>query len=292
MSYTIEEKSKDRYSEDSSGVTIHGEYELIADDAMTRGDATAHFMEYVPRQKAAPSGALLGISSFDVEVEDESLDRKWNCVVEWTSDASGGGENAEYPEEPVIMETFTTEGGTARITQAMDETRYSIDGNMVPDMRGGIGWNGDKFEGCDVVCPAFSFTLEKTYTDMTSADKTALANVTGKVNLDSFRGYDAGTVLFMGVSGQTEVCYDGTLVVIGDTIYRKATVKYKCRFAFRCQPNVQLNVAGTAFNKGGWQYYWVLRHKDDDSSSKMTVETPIGVYVNTVYRMTSFADLL
>lgn len=289
MSYTISERYKSRRSDDSSGTTLTEEYDLISDVAMTQAEADAAFIAYIPKRKEN-----FPCSRYESSVEEDSLDKKWIASVEWSGKGDSDNKTDDYPEQDpgILPETFSTEGSTVHIDQAYSETRYAVGNAAIPDLEGGIGWDGESFQGADVVRPSFNFTLEKEfdYDDITPQVKTDLANLTGCVNSDAFHGYPAGVVLFMGASGSSSVSYDGTLVVVDGAIYKKATVKFKITFKFRCQPNAAVNLCGLTINKNAWDHVWVLRAKEDRAGR--TVDVPLGVYVNQVYVYESFAGLI
>lgn len=300
MTARIEERRRGRIIADTSGSTLYREYDLIYADEVTLQTAYDDLNSYARAYKRLGTGRVL--TRMEIEETEESISNHWSGRLEWG--ALPKENEIDYPEEPleILAETFSSEGGTAHIKDGLDETIYSCPNETARTNYCGIGWNGEDNEGTDIVVPTFSFQLEKEfdYEDVTAQVKTYWANMTGKVNSDLFNGFDPGTILFMGVSGATQVTYDDTLVTKAELIngeivnvtYKKAKIIIRCQFKFRCAPNWnQLEVAGVNITKTGWQYYWVLKEPRDILGARTRL-VPVGVYVNTVYRTTSFSDLL
>ncbi|NBW14852.1 MAG: hypothetical protein EBR82_43315 [Caulobacteraceae bacterium] len=220
-------------------------------------------------------------------------DDAWHVEIQYEK----VGADASEPDPLKRSRSFDTSGGTQHITQALDnvtvltgrtgtttvtqsgERRYPP--STAPSMNGAIGVDGSSVNGVDIVVPALTWT--ETYdvpsTYVTSGYIRGLAGLTGSVNNASFRGFDAGEVLFVGCSGSQE--WDE----------EKGNGPWTLSFKFVASPNVTNQKIGdiTGVEKKGHEYLWV-RYEDAVSSNDL-VKRPRSVYVNRVYRDGNFSGL-
>ncbi len=183
-------------------------------------------------------------------------------------DGSGGddgGDESSY--------SFETGGGTRHLTIARGTSRYP---SSAPDYGGAICVDSDgTVHGVDVTMPALTFTINKVYSSFSSANVAALSAYTGKVNSDSFQGFAAGEVLFLGASGG-----------------RRTDGKWDVAYKFSVSPNQSSFSVGNVSvgAKKGWDYAWV--RYEDEVSGNAVVRKPAAVYVESVYESVSFANLV
>ena len=174
--------------------------------------------------------------------------------------------------------TFDTGGGTAKITQAPVVNSYAPSGHTAPDFDGAIGVSEDKVEGVDITIPAFQWTETHRFGDtfILGGYKAVLFGLTGKINDDTFKGFAAGEVLFLGASGSKR----------GDEIW-------SITFRFSASGNATGLTIGsiTGIAKGGWDYLWVRYAEEEDSAAKSLVKKPSAVYVHKVYQSGDFSTL-
>jgi len=172
--------------------------------------------------------------------------------------------------------SFTTSGGTAKITQARATVSSGAVSGSAPNVAGAIGVTKDGVEGCDIVVPTFSFKITKTFSTsvVDEAYMISLANLTGTVNSDTFRSFEPGEVRFDGV--------DGNLV---------SPAKISLTFTFSASPNATgLSVGSmTGIDKKGWEYLWILY--GETTSNGRLVKVPVAHYVDQVYRYIAFSGL-
>jgi hypothetical protein len=199
-------------------------------------------------------------------------------------DSGGGGEDKNSDSSAIGVITtlsFDTTGGTRRITSALSESRY---GNGAPDMKKAINVTDDSVDGTDITVPVFEWQEEYEvpgyFITQTYARK--VANLTGKVNSSSFRGFEAGEVLFLGCSGTTTY---NPAASVGSPI---AASKLQFRFAAQ-QNKSDVGPIGdiTGIPKKGWEYLWIQYFK----SVNGPFSTPKYVYVNQVYETADFSIL-
>jgi hypothetical protein len=173
--------------------------------------------------------------------------------------------------------TFDTTGGSQHITQSpLTVARYPAN---APDMKGAIGFDGQRVNGTDIVIPAYTFTEThlKTKSQVNAAYRAALARLTGRVNHASFKGFADGEVLFRGVSGS---------LIVSDSVQ-----KWQLNFAFAVSPNLTDFYVGDipVAHKYGWDYLWVLY--TETVNANRLIQQPAAVYVERLYATGDFGDL-
>ena len=217
-------------------------------------------------------------------------DDAWHLEVSYVKE--GAADDPNEPDPLRRSRSFDTAGGTTHITQAITpnpERRYQAPGSTpaAPDQKGAIGVDGDSVQGVDIVIPALTWT--ETY-DVPSTYVTAnyikgLSRMTGTVNSAAFRSFAPREVLFLGASGSQD--WDEKK---GDGPW---TLSYKFVASANAGPGATIpaltigNITG--IQKDGHEYLWV-RYEDNVENNSL-IKEPKFVYVNKVYRETSFADL-
>ncbi len=259
-------------------------------------DASLQFFQWALSNCACdPWGNPLADDGIELVENPDSLGRFWNGRIRWefpsaiaasASDAydaqgdyAGDGDSSSgdgvqwYP----FISSFSTAGGTRHLTSSFATRAYPINGQVV-DFGGGIGWNGDGFEGVDVPCPTISFDITARTPQGFLANFAAFLNKTlpcvGTVNATRFYGCDPGTVLFNGITS-------GALRQ-GTSSSGQRFSYWEMTFNFSASPNGIVNVDGRAVPKGGWEYLWNLA--DDNGKIKAS-------YVETVFLSTDFRGL-
>jgi hypothetical protein len=202
-------------------------------------------------------------------------DNAWQLTINYEK---AGAEDAAQPEPLKRARSFDTTGGTQHLTQAYAESRF---GAGAPDQKKAIGVDSNGVNGVDVVVPQLqwqeSYDVPNAY--VTSAWIRGVAGVTGTTNNASFRGFEAGEVLFVGCSGSQE--WDD----------QKGRGPWSLSFRFVASKNVTGETIGdiTGVAKKGHEYLWV-RYEDTVDSSTL-LKKPKHVYVNKVYRESDFSAL-
>jgi len=196
-----------------------------------------------------------------------------------------------YKRQPSIEDdnsiSFDTTGGTQHITQSiLTVGRYGY----APDCGGAIGVTNDSVEGVDITVPVFNFTERHFYSDFTWTQIKTIANLTGTVNLNPFREFLSGQVLFLGATGSKSD--------------RKPETPWEVTYQFSVQPYLTITSIGDIHNvvKQGWQYMHVRYQATDatvgdsldpfaDPAQTFRIQYPVGVYIEQVYNYGDF-DLL
>jgi hypothetical protein len=227
-----------------------------------------------------------GVTGMQLRAEQYSVsylgDDAWQVTISYSKD---GAEDGTDPLKR--SRSFDTTGGTQHITQAYSvgsgssldfEYRFP---SSATNMSGAIGMDGNGVNGVDVVTPQLqwqeSYDVPNAY--VTNSWIRSVAGVTGTTNNASFRGFEAGEVLFMGCSGSQE--WDD----------QKGRGPWSLSFRFVASKNVTNQTIGsiTGISKRGHDYLWVLY--EDAVSGSALLKRPKAVYVSKVYKDSDFSGL-
>lgn len=174
---------------------------------------------------------------------------------------------------------FDTAGGTSRIATSLATiSKVAAPGYTAPDYQGAINVRENRVEGADVTVPVFQFGKSVTVAaiNVDPAFKNGIFQLTGCVNSQSFQGYAAGEVLFLGASGR-----------------RRGLDRWRIDYQFAASPNiVGAQVGGSStftISKLGWDFLWV--RFDDDLDSNRVVKIPTAAYIERVYKFADLNDL-
>lgn len=248
----------------------------IVSDAGSRADVH-YLVEDAADETAALAAADLAIPAWRGTLErthlslDERLsDTHWRVVAHYNQPDF----DQEHPEP---IRTFDTSGGSQHITQSLaTRGRY---GDNPPDFQGAIGFDGERIAGVDITVPVFQFqeTFYRKDSDVDEAYLGTLFRTTGKVNSDTWLGFQPGEALFLGATGARRSASD----------YWEIT----CKFA--AQPNQTNLTIGplTVVEKRGWDYLWIRYAPAVDEAAHAVVQRPVAAYVEQVYESTAFASL-
>jgi hypothetical protein len=200
-------------------------------------------------------------------------DNAWQLTINYAKD---GAEDGSQPLKR--SRSFDTTGGTQHLTQAFAESRF---GSGAPDQKKAIGVDSNGVNGVDIVVPQLqwqeSYDVPNSY--VTDAYIRGVSGITGTTNNASFRGFEAGEVLFVGCSGSQEWDDD------------KGRGPWSLSFRFVASKNVTGETIGdiSGVSKKGHEYLWV--RYEDAVDSNVLLKKPKAVYVNKVYRESSFSAL-
>lgn len=218
-----------------------------------------------------------GLPSMQLTAEQYTVsflgDNAWQVTIQYEKNGADDG------EEPLKRaRSFDTSGGTKHITQAYAESRF---GAGAPDQKMAIGVDSNGVNGIDIVNPQLQWqeTYDVPNAYVTSAWIRGVAGVTGTTNSGSFRGFEAGEVLFVGCSGSQEWDDD------------KGRGPWSLAFRFVAEKNVTGQMIGdiSGVSKKGHEYLWVRYEEAVDSNVQL--KKPKAVYVNKVYRESNFSAL-
>lgn len=266
-------------SKDNRSVTIAWVVSGAADLESAMALAEAQSLSTYPSILGATIGGVDLIE--ELRTDQNTGLRDYEIGVKYSN---GDKEKQEGDE----VTTFSTTGGTSKITQSLGTTKYRNDGTSQegppllpgdpPEFYGAINVTDNGPEGCEIVVPKLEMSVKKYRSPafITSANVKAISDLTGKTNDTTFKGFEAGEVLFLGAEGEQK----------GD---KPAEVTYK----FGLSPNVTFdNLAGAAnVEKKGWQYLWFYYELRKDGTSERLARFPVAVYVETVYESDDLSQL-
>ena len=273
----------------SRALVIDQRYEVLGQVFGTDDEAEAYQLAIasVPASYAfaggsgSGSGAVtLPLATIQLEpewVDEEAEDGLWNVTATYAEDTA----SQPAPVENDSTISFDTGGGSTHITQGKANVLRLPSPGVTPDFGGAIGFDGENFQGVDIVTPMYKFS-ETHYKSANFVDQSyrlALMDLTGKVNSGAFRGFAAGEVLFLGASGARRGRRTGDL--------------WELTYNFAASKNAtNLTVGGISVSaKGGWEYLWVYYSAYVDTTAKQRAKQPKGVYVERVYDSASFGGL-
>lgn len=198
----------------------------------------------------------------------------------YTCNPYGGDDNweasATYGRSDKQL-SFEIAGGTQKITQSLATRKFPA--VTAPDFKGAIGVSDKGVEGVDIETPVITFTETHHFDPATITDATVriYASIYGKVNDDTFRGFDEGEVRFMGCRGS-----------------QRGQEDFEITFSF----SVSLDVLDpyevgdvTVDDKEGWEYQWVRYEPEVDKNTHTLVKRAKAVYLETVFEKGNFGLL-
>jgi hypothetical protein len=228
-----------------------------------------------------------GVADAQLWAESYSIaflgDNAWQVTINYEKT----GAEPSTPDPMKRARSFDTTGGTQHITQAVSvgsggtldfEKRFP---SGATNMSGAIGVDSNGVNGVDIVVPQLqwqeSYDVPNAY--VTATYVRGVAGITGTTNNASFRGFDAGEVLFVGCSGSQE--WDD----------QKGSGPWSLSYRFVASKNVTGQTIGSisGIEKKGHEYLWV-RYEDAVSSNSL-LKQPKAVYVSKVYKDADFSLL-
>lgn len=247
----------------------------------------------------APTGWAGLVRESDPTLEPQTVNATadsgiWLCTVKYNKPA-----RVVFPQETSEIGTvrirFSTKGGTQHIVQSLKTKSVHVDNSMgtAPtfgyvgvDGGGGIGWDGEKFEGCDVPAGALAFTVTKIFAAGQQPTVADLYALTARVNNAPFNVVDT-------VDGTTVSLEEGECIFDGaEKGGDRADGGIELSFDFRANPNGVITVGGmTNIAVEGWDYAWPLYKSVEDATAKTMVARPWAVFVEQVLKYGNFTGL-
>ena len=207
-----------------------------------------------------------------------------------SSDGGGGGKDSEEDTEEDTKRratmSFDCGGGTKHVTSSIGAQTILLEGS--PDPGTAVGWNGKPgpemaIAGVDIPTAQLreSWTIKKSVSKARdTAFRRKVAAMVGKVNSSSFHGWEAGEVMFLGMS----------LSIPED----KEEDEVNVTFNFAIQPNETRSMFGSKFvSKKGFEYIWAISETViGESGGKKIPELKVkGMYKATVCESADFSGL-
>ena len=264
------------YSEHPKSIDKNGKYTSIEVQYLVFGVSSEEEALAAAHGKAPKESNGLPLDSIEIDTRETDDTFRVNAIYreeDTTVDDSNDDDDDETPTE-----SFDCGGGTKHLLYSFGQRKVYGD----KDAGGAIGWNGKSGDDCEIAgVDVPTAQLRETYTKqmrigkLTTAFKRKVAALVGKVNSGSFKGWNAGEVLFLGMSYSTPA---------------KKAKKVTVSFNFAIQPNESgVKVAGKSVTKKGFEYVWAISKTVASSGTpKLEVE---GIYVDQVCEYASFSGL-
>lgn len=264
------------YAEHPKAIDKKGNYTSIEVQYLVFGVTTEEEALTAVHSKAPAESKGLPLDSIEIDTRETNDTFRVNAIYreeEVEVGDSGGDDDDETPTE-----SFDCGGGTKHLLYSFGQRKVYGD----KDAGGAIGWNGKSGDDCEIAgVDVPTAQLRETYTKpmkiskLTTSFKRKVASLVGKVNSGSFKGWNAGEVMFLGMSYSTPA---------------KKAKKVTVSFNFAIQPNESgVKVAGKSVTKKGFEYVWAISKTVASSGTpKLEVE---GIYVDQVCEYASFSGL-
>ena len=264
------------YAEHPKAIDKKGNYTSIEVQYLVFGVTTEEEALTAVHGKAPAESNGLPLDSIEIDTRETNDTFRVNAIYreeEVEVGDSGGDDDDETPTEG-----FDCGGGTKHLLYSFGQRKVYGD----KDAGGAIGWNGKSGDDCEIAgVDVPTAQLRETYTKpmkiskLTTSFKRKVAALVGKVNSGAFKGWNAGEVMFLGMSYSTPA---------------KKAKKVTVSFNFAIQPNESgVKVAGKSVTKKGFEYVWAISKTVASSGSpKLEVE---GIYVDQVCEYASFSGL-
>ena len=220
-------------------------------------------------------------------------DGQWDCTVRYNPPSY-----KKFPEPEIgsIRIRGTTKGGTMHIVQSLETMQVEVKsgakvyfgaapGNVGG---GGIGYDGEQFQGCDIGVPVLVFTATKVFA---SDGLPSLANIialNNKVNDAQFSVTDTLTNLNITLAAG-ECLFNGA--DFGDP---RGDGGVEFAYEFVGSPNatgLKVGEISNTLSKKGHEYLWVYHEKTADETARKLPKKPAAAYVERVYNTGAFSGL-
>lgn len=247
----------------TTGVNAYAEFDFLitdcADYETAKNDLRTWSLDNIGE-------TFLAMPIRDVKIEPDGMN--WIGMVRYDL------LRASLPNTGDVVYEFDTTGGTIHVTQAKQHIAKYPAG--APECFGAINQTTDGVDGVDLHAPVFAFkeTHYKPASEVTDDYKAAIFLATATTNAQPFKGFETGSVLFLGAQGS-----------------QRGGSDYEITFYFAASPNATgLSFAGfTGINKNGWEYMWTKYERVQDGEHY--VQKPLGVYIERVFDPSDFAAL-
>ena len=264
------------YAEHPKAIDKKGNYTSIEVQYLVFGVKSEEEALAAVHGEAPAESKGLPLESIEIDTRETNDTFRVNAI--YREEDVDVGDSGDDDDDETPTESFDCGGGTKHLLYSYSQKKVYGD----KDAGGAIGWNGKSGDDCEIAgVDVPTAQLRETYTKqmrigkLTTAFKRKVAALVGKVNSGSFKGWNAGEVLFLGMSYSTPA---------------KKAKKVTVSFNFAIQPNESgVKVAGKSVTKKGFEYVWAISKTVASSGSpKLEVE---GIYVDQVCEYASFSGL-
>ena len=250
-------------------------------------DGTDSEAEACTQCYASAPDTYAGIDKKSVSMSERLTETSWKIEVRYGAESTSQSDPGTEDDEPTV--NFDCSAGTKHVTQAIKQTCVFAGSGEKKDSASEaaavpIGWNGKDGSGSEAAGVDVSIgELRETYTKTFSRSKVTgtgwkrkVAELVGKVNSGSFKGWSPGEVMFLGCS------YSAPL-----RGSKKVTVSF--HFAIHLNES-NATVAGEKIgSKKGYEYLWAMT--DDEVKDGERVRKVKKIYKAEVCETDSFGNL-
>ena len=214
-----------------------------------------------------------------ISVKERIGENCWKITAEYPHKERNGTDQQQQ-QEPEFA--FSISAGTKHITHSIRTIgNYAPPGETAPSYGGAINVN-EKGEaaGVDIVSSTFSFTEKHFYDNshITNTFKRNVASLVGKVNSGTFRGWEAGELLFVGADGSRK----------GNTAKDRWEITFRYRVSMN-RTGVTVGNISITDQVNGWDYLWV-RYENTINQKTLTKKIA-SAHLEQVYVYASFSVL-
>lgn len=271
MPVTVKEHFK------AHGTVMNGEGKFTSIEATYIVQGTDSEETALESVKGAVSSEMEDLPLDELEIAGREGLTTFFVTVKWAEDSSGGSSFGGIDDDKPTV-TFDCGGGTMHLTHSYSQ-RIEFG---TKDAGGAIGWNGKtgaemSITGIDVPTAQLreSYTRTMRMSELTTTFKRKAAKLVGKVNSGTFKGWEKGEVMFLGLSYSSP---------------DRKSAKVKVVFNFAIQVNEEVTVCGKKVKKLGFEYAWGLSSTGVDAKGVPKAEVE-AIYVDQVCRYDSFSAL-
>ena len=223
-----------------------------------------------------------------VSISERLTDDTWKVEVRYGSESASSGDGGGDENDEATV-SFDCSAGTKHMTQAIEQTCvFAADGQTKDSASAAaavpIGWNGKDGSESEAAGVDVSIgELRETYTKPMSKSKVTgtswkrkVAELVGKVNSGSFKGWSSGEVMFLGCSYSAPT-------------KGSKNVNVSFHFAIRLNESKATVAGHSVGSKKGFEYIWALT--DDEVKNGERVRKVKKIYKAEVCYTDSFGSL-
>lgn len=253
---------------DGTGKLTEAVIQYLVFEAFDEEEALNYAFSAVPKKLEDLKMLSIGI----VERQSEDI---FQVEVSYGINRLAGDEDDEEEEATVNFDCTT---GSGHVTSAV----YPVKVYRGPDIGKVIGWNGkmdngSEISGCEIPVATLTESYSKVMkvsTVLSNSFRRKILKLTSRVNNTSFKGWEAGEVMFLGCSYAAP---------------QKGAKKVIVNFNFAIRENQVEDIDGTSVFVRGWDHLDVIS-KPTFQNGQPSVEVT-GIYVAQVSLDANFNTL-
>ena len=253
-----------------TATSVTQSYNIIEAAGLDANTVKAALLSYAPITNSPP-GAMYAWPRRGITLDEVSASMGvWKATITWAS---------------LAYQYAVKIGGHQQQVRQSKSTVHTY-GSKVPDTKKAIGWDGRTVHGCSIYVPQRTWTesVEIPMSQYTFDYEDAVDALQQKpVNSGSFRGWDPGEVLFLGMQAQLST---------QNPDFVSASFDFSAQWNNSSANGNLLTIGSlTGIEKNGWDYLWVIYTPQTDGTAQVLVPVPKNVFVERVYDYGDFSVL-